>query len=102
VTLPLELCLDDLPAPQSLAGKFFAEQPTPNAATVDAQVWFNVSDAERIQTLVEESFHLPSYNAVLTLLWAKGMDRVSVCEDDERLRELDPQDFTLRRQRWPR
>jgi Zn-dependent peptidase ImmA (M78 family) len=100
--LPARLWLDDLPAPQSLAGRFFAGQQTPNATKVDAQFWFNPPDAELIQTLIEESFHLPGYNAVLTLLWAQKMDRMPVSDDDERLGELQPEDFTLGRQRWPR
>jgi hypothetical protein len=50
---------------------------------------------------LEHSIRLPNYDAVLTLLWFQLRD--SDDEDDpSNLEELDPEDFTLKRKRWPR
>lgn len=65
---------------------------------VPADAWLERSHADA--TLIEESRLLPSYGAVLTLLWAKQA-LGDVAAEDELLEELDPSDFTSRRQRWP-
>lgn len=45
----------------------------------------------------------PNYNAVLTLLWAYKVDPPPVRDDQEAfLEDLDPEEFTLKRRRWPR
>lgn len=98
--LPIQLPLQELPAPQSLAGKLFAGKPTSTSAQIDPHLWCNPPDAERIHTLSEESLHLRSYNAVLTLLWATRMEEPT--PEEEGLQELTPEDFTLNRRRWPR
>jgi hypothetical protein len=51
--------------------------------------------------VLEHSIRLPNYNAVLTLLWFQLRDG-GFDEDPPNLEDLDPEDFTLRRKRWPR
>jgi hypothetical protein len=70
----------------------------PGAHRVPADAWLERADADSF--LIEESRLLPSYDAVLTLLWAKEIAGGGAAED-ELLEELNPSDFTSRRQRWP-
>jgi Zn-dependent peptidase ImmA (M78 family) len=100
--LPIDLPIQELPAPQSIAGRLFAGKQLSNAAPIDPHLWFKPSDAECIHTLIEESLHLPKYNAVLTLLWATKMHGQLACEDEDLLPELSPEEFGLNRKRWPR
>ncbi|MGA2328482.1 MAG: ImmA/IrrE family metallo-endopeptidase [Bryobacteraceae bacterium] len=101
--LPYKLPLRDLPTEQSIAGRLCAgKEVTSRADKVDPQLWFYPSQAERISLLIEESLPLPSYDAVLTLLWVAKMEPPALAEDEELLPELDPEEFTLRRPRWPR
>lgn len=67
------------------------------AHAVPADAW--LERAQPDTTLIEESRLLPSYGAVLTLLWAKEANGGS--DADELLQELDPSDFTVHRERWP-
>ncbi len=64
---------------------------------VPADAWIERASADAM--IMEESRFLPNYNAVLTLLWLKEVE--SDLEDEERLRSLDPSEFTIRRSRWP-
>jgi len=69
---------------------------------VDADAWFYPSNAALIGTLYEDSIYLRNYAAVFTLLWAVDLEeekRESM--QDELLDELDPEEFTLNRKRWP-
>jgi hypothetical protein len=100
--LPIELPLQELPALQSIAGRLFAQEEGPNAGPIDPFLWCQPIDAERIHTLIEESIHLPNYDAVLTLLWARKMDRANESDVEELLPELTPEEFSLKRKRWPR
>jgi hypothetical protein len=65
---------------------------------VPADAWLERTHADTF--LMEESRLLPGYGAVLTLLWAKEAAG-GVSAEDELLEELNPSDFTSRRQRWP-
>lgn len=44
---------------------------------------------------------LPWYDSVITLLWVKREITKGEREEDSLLAELDPEEFTLRRKRWP-
>jgi len=98
------LPLAELPANGSFAARIFRGESAPaELAPVRADAWLNRQDAEQITTLLEHSISLPNYDAVLTLLWAykaellpSGSGREALLED------LDPEDFTLNRRRWPR
>ncbi len=102
--LPFKLPLRDLPAPGSIAGRVFAgEEIISGAEEVEADLWFYPSHARRISLLVEDSIPLSNYDAVFTLLWAVQMEQSAGLEDEEEmLEELEPNEFTLGRKRWPR
>ena len=97
--------LKSLPSPVSIAGRLFAGESFPDGVgmqEVDADAWFYPSNAALIGTLYEDSIYLRNYAAVFTLLWAVDLEeekRESM--QDELLDELDPEEFTLNRKRWP-
>jgi hypothetical protein len=101
--LPFKLPLKDLPAPLSVAGRIFAGQEIVSGSEeVDPDLWFYPSQAQRISLLVEDSIPLVNYTAVFTLLWVVQMEASSSTDDEEeRLQELDPREFTLERTQWP-
>lgn len=101
---PFWLPLPGLPTRHSIAGKLFAGGATPtDFAEVPADAWLERTEADRVTCLLEHSVPFRSYGAVLTLLWILKMDRVQVdAEDEARLPELTPEDFTLQRRRWPK
>lgn len=96
------LPLDDLPARGSYALGLFDGQDAPSEfSPVPSNAWLDRIDAERVETLLEHSVLLPNYDAVLTLLWAyRGA--TSATDEDAGLEELEPEEFTLQRRRWPR
>lgn len=97
---PFFLSLTDLPSPASFAGRLFAGGTAPSDfCPVSADAWLSPQDTDRVALLFEYSVLLRNYDAVLTLLWIRSPTQRD--EDDERLEELDPQEFTLARKRWP-
>jgi len=70
-------------------------------AQVSSETWLDHRDADRVERVLEHSVQLPNYDAVLTLLWFHLKDETDN-EDPATLDDLDPDDFTLRRKRWPR
>ena len=89
---------------ESVAASCFTNGATvdESATTVPARAWLYDDGLRDDASLSEWSRAMPRYNAVLTLLYAPAfLDlRTGYEEDDER--ELDPNDFTLGRRRWPR
>ncbi|MCI0724929.1 MAG: ImmA/IrrE family metallo-endopeptidase [Acidobacteria bacterium] len=83
----------------------FLGRKIPSApVSVAASLWLASSNLLPQASVWEESILLPYYDSVLTLLWIK--DRIERdAEWDEReeelLEPLDPQEFTLRRRKWP-
>ena len=98
------LPLADLPADGSFAARIFRGEAAPTELTpVRPDAWLDRQAAEHVDTLLEQSTSLPNYNAVLTLLWAYKVEALPAGDDEEaRLDDLDPEDFTLNRRRWPR
>ena len=98
------LPLSELPANGSFAARIFRGESAPTElAPVPPDAWLDRQAAEHVETLLEHSISLPNYTAVLTLLWAYKVEPLPAGNDQEALLEdLDPQDFTLRRRRWPR
>jgi hypothetical protein len=100
------LPLPDLPSPASFAARLFGGSTAPSDfAPVAPDAWLDRRDAEIVETLLDHSVFLPNYNAVLTLLWAyrvRERSRAYEEEHEELLQEMNPEDFTLGRQRWPR
>lgn len=65
---------------------------------VPADAW--LESAATDATLLEESRLLPAYSAVLTVLWAR--EPLSERDEaDELLSPLNPDEFSIRRTRWP-
>jgi hypothetical protein len=96
------LPLPDLPAEGSYAARLFKGGTAPTEfSPVAAEAWLDRQAAESVQSLLEHSIYLPNYHAVLTLLWAMGAEGSRV-DEDNLLDNLDPNDFTLSRRRWPR
>jgi hypothetical protein len=84
---------------QTIAADLFRGIDAPTGAhIVPADAW--VERAQPGATLVEESRLLPSYGAVLTLLWAK--EGYAGSDAGDLLEELNPTDFTVHRERWPK
>jgi len=98
------LPLSELPANGSFAARIFRGESAPTElAPVPPDAWLDRQAAEHVETLLEHSISLPNYTAVLTLLWAYKVEPLPAGNDQEALLEdLDPQDFTLKRRRWPR
>jgi hypothetical protein len=98
---PFYLSKEILPCEGSFAHRLFEGGNVPNDfAEVSAESWLDRQDAERVVRVLEHSVRLPFYDAVLTLLWFQLKD--SVNEEESALEDLDPEEFTLRRKRWPR
>lgn len=67
--------------------------------SVPASAWLEgrVPDDARI---LEQTRCMPSYSGALTLLWIPE-PFASDSQDEDTLAELDPDDFSLRRRKWP-
>jgi Zn-dependent peptidase ImmA (M78 family) len=89
---------------ETVAAACFASGRTvqDGGAEVPASAWMYEEGLRDNATLIEWSRAMPRYDGVLTLLYAPDFldARTGYEEDDEQ--ELDPEDFTMRRQRWPR
>ena len=98
------LPLPELPANGSFAARIFRGESAPaDLAPVRPDAWLDRQAAEHVDTLLEHSIGLPNYDAVLTLLWAYKVEPLPAGDSQEALLEdLDPEDFTLNRRRWPR
>lgn len=96
------LPIHELPVKGSFAWRLFQGKSAPEEFhPIDAALWLDRRDAERVDVLFEHSLHLRNYNAVLTLLWAEGDRECSSEEDEVELGELDPYN-ALERKNWPR
>ena len=67
---------------------------------VRADLWLRSSRLLPSSGVLEHSIFLPAYRSVLTLLYID--EPVEQPEERNGLDELNPEDFTLRRRRWPR
>ena len=66
---------------------------------VPAEAWIDSWNLIQGSRIYEESRALPSYGSVLTLIWIKDrIERKSDYDEDE----VDPNEFTVNRKRWPR
>jgi Zn-dependent peptidase ImmA (M78 family) len=98
---PLYLSKEALPCDGSFAYRLFQGGSAPNDfAEVSPESWLDRRDTDKVVRVLEHSVRLPYYDAVLTLLWFQLKD--SVDEEEAALEDLDPEEFTLRRKRWPR
>lgn len=89
--------------PGTFANDCFAGRDTPDRPEpVSADLWLDSQNVATGARIWEQSKALPSYSSVLTLLWIKERIEIYSDSDDETgLDELDPQQFTTSRRRWP-
>lgn len=91
------LPLDELPTNTSYAGKLFAGNTVPAwFAPVPAETWLDRRAAEEVDTMLEHSIFLPTYNAVLTLLWIARQEAIPTGDQDRLLEELRTRDVKIR------
>lgn len=99
---PFYLSKEILPCDGSFAyGLFEGSNAPDDFAEIPAETWLDRQDADRVVRVLEHSIGLPNYDAVLTLLQFELKD-VGDEEDPPNIEDLDPEDFTVRRKRWPR
>lgn len=98
------LPMGEIPSSKSMAGRLFAGRTGGNGfESVDPVLWLTRRDAEKVDVVLEHSLDLPNYDAVLTLLWVvKTKNSAEESFGEPYLEEMDPEDFTLKRKRWPR
>ena len=75
----------------------FPTQPEP----VAAHEWIEDTRLREHAEIWEQSLKLRSYESVITLLWVRRPIFDERSDEDTLLPELDPEEFTLRRKRWP-
>jgi hypothetical protein len=69
--------------------------------SVRAELW--LAESKRNPDYIQEhSIWLPSYDSVLTLLYIEESSIALADPGEEGIEELDPNDFTVNRGRWPR
>jgi hypothetical protein len=97
---PFYFSTDDVPSEGSFAYRLFENKSAPHdLAEAPPEAWLDRRDAQKVARLFEHSIFLPYYEAVLTLLWLQLRD---LPDEESTLEELEPEDFTLNRKRWPR
>jgi len=69
---------------------------------VRSDLWLAESRRGFPEFLQEHSIWLPSYDSVLTLLYIEESAHALVDQEEEALEELQPEDFTIKRRKWPR
>jgi hypothetical protein len=87
---------------RTLAYDLFAGNASTEAAFVPADAWLYKHNLREGASIWEHSISLPSYDQVLTLLELR--ERVEVVTDyaEDEGEDLDPEEFTLSRKKWPR
>jgi hypothetical protein len=92
--------LRDSVDPRTFAFDCFENKAVPSKPEpVPADAWLRESNLRTNAMILEESCSMPFYDAVLTLLWIK--DAIETTGSEDGLDEMDPQDFTLARRKWP-
>lgn len=92
--------LRDSVDPRTLAFDCFENKAVPSRPeAVPADAWLNGSNLRTNAMIFEESCSMPFYDAVLTLLWIR--DAIETPGSEDSLDEMDPEDFTLARRKWP-
>lgn len=99
---PFYLSKEILPCDGSFAYRLFEGSNAPDDfAEIPAETWLDRRDADKVVRVLEHSISMPNYDAVLTLLQFQLKD-VGDEDDPPNVEDLDPEDFTLKRKRWPR
>jgi len=66
---------------------------------VCADLWLPAGRVASSATVLEQSMRLTNYNAVVSFIWID--DEIDRDETPELLDELDPEEFTINRRKWP-
>jgi len=69
---------------------------------VKSDLWLANSSRPSPDYILEHSVPLPSYNSVLTLLCIEDSGYALQDDEEGKLEQLDPEEFTLKRRSWPR
>lgn len=69
---------------------------------VPAEAWIKSFWLREDALVCEQTVAMPNYDGCLSLIWVRHSIENRPSVEDELLRELDPQDFTISRKRWPR
>lgn len=86
---------------RTLAADCFANQHASDGQErVSASAWLQGHVPDDAQ-LLEQTRCMPSYSGALTLLWLPEPFTNDSATDGEMLEELSPEDFGLRRKKWP-
>jgi hypothetical protein len=92
--------LRDSVDPRTFAFDCFENRSMPSKPeAVPADAWLNASNLRTNEMIPEESCSMPFYDAALTLLWIK--DVIETTGSVDYLDEMDPEDFTSARRKWP-
>ena len=87
----------------SVAYRTYEGKPLPGEMEeVPAEAWIKSSWLKEDAAVSEQTVPMPSYDGCLSLIWVRRPIEDRTTAEDELLRELNPDDFTLRRKRWPR
>jgi hypothetical protein len=87
----------------SMARRAYEGKPLPGEMEeVPAEAWIKSSFLKEDAVVSEQTVPMPSYDGCLSLIWVRRPIEDRPTADDELLRELEPDDFTLKRNRWPR
>lgn len=86
---------------RTLAHDLFAGRTSGETTRVPADAWLFEQNLRSGALIWEHSVCLRSHGLVLTLLELRDRVEIQTDYDDDEAQELDPEEFTLRRKRWP-
>ena len=87
----------------SIAYRAYEGRPLPaEMEEVPAEAWIKSSWLKDDAVVSEQTIAMPSYEGCLSLIWIRRSIEDRPTPEDELLRELSPDDFTIKRKRWPR
>ena len=87
----------------SIAYRAYEGKPLPGEMEeVPAEAWTQSYWLKKGAVMSEQTVPMPSYDGCLSLIWVRRPIEDRPTSEDELLRELSPEDFTIRRKHWPR
>ena len=87
----------------SVAYRAYEGKPLPvEMEEVPAEAWIKSSWLKENAVVSEQTVPMPSYDGCLSLIWVRRPIEDRPTAEDELLHELSPDDFTIKRKRWPR
>lgn len=87
----------------SIAYRACERKPLPKEMEeVPAEAWIKSSWLKQNALISEQTVAMAFYEGCLSLIWVRRPIEDRPTAEDDLLRELDPDDFTIKRKRWPR